>query len=468
MIKKHRSTFRLLFLSGCAAALTACASYGPKLEAQSPFDLAADAERRVDTLTGVTEILAPEVRPRLSGDLDGVMRLRTAGDFTDDSGVIQRGGAYLDLAFGYSTADDDPAGARTYDRVTFAGGETALLAEFGTDILDCRETVEEYTYDNYYYPIYGRGGYHPRRRGGHWRRGRHGDGWGGRGTGRRGGGRGPGRRGTGDDDGTGKKGKRKRKRGTGVDDTHVPVMRVDPGDPGRKGRRTGRKGKKKTGTTAPRRPVSRPAPRPTTGRTSRPVRRTPSPVSRPAPKPAPAPRRTPVSRPTPKPAPKPAPKRVSKPAPRESTKTSRPNRSSRSSKSGRFFDRFAPDHSASNTMTQLMNQSSTVRMGYFPRRGSSYQQSEYYVSFQCLREERLRVFIPEDRLRAAERDGMVLYIRSLDGREDVLAVPPNYVRGFMIAAYGPQTGGYTDALPFEDPDRELVAPAAPAQSGGQR
>ena len=55
------------------------------------------------------------------------------------------------------------------------------------------------------------------------------------------------------------------------------------------------------------------------------------------------------------------------------------------------------------------------------------------VSYKCVREERLTVHIPEDRLQAARFDGMTVLIASRDGQETPVYIPPNYIEGYQKA-----------------------------------
>ena len=59
------------------------------------------------------------------------------------------------------------------------------------------------------------------------------------------------------------------------------------------------------------------------------------------------------------------------------------------------------------------------------------------VNYSCQRQESLRVFIPRERLLAAEKNGLLLYLRPQNGIEETVVLPPNYISGFLLAAYTP-------------------------------
>lgn len=158
-------------------------------------------------------------------------------------------------------------------------------------------------------------------------------------------------------------------------------------------------------TTPPRTPV-RPPERP---RTADKPRRVSPPVSRPRPAPRPAPKPSPA----PKPAPAPKPRR--KPVADPSTR---------------------------------------IRPGieFFPRDQYDYSSSVVTTARDCAYEDRLQVFISNERLQAARFDGLTVFVRdiSYDSAqqqttvygEQAIYVPPNYIEGFRQVAPKGRTQGY--------------------------
>ncbi|HHL42666.1 MAG TPA: hypothetical protein ENJ42_03535, partial [Hellea balneolensis] len=141
----------LLVLAACATATIS----------QSPIDIASNSVRRVDPVSGKAEILAPDVTLKTKRrSVKANTRLRTAGDFTDRNGIVQKEGAFLDIAVWYATATPRTEEGRYYDQVVYPGGQLADLVDFGQTILECRD---DYTRDypryfgNYGYYGYGYG-----------------------------------------------------------------------------------------------------------------------------------------------------------------------------------------------------------------------------------------------------------------------------------------------------------------------
>ncbi len=361
--------------------LTACAT---SLAHRTPIDIASNSVRRVDTLSGVNEILAPSVKAFSArrGGVSGKAQLRTAGPFTDDKGIVQRGGAYLDVLVNYATATPNPEEARLYNQVRWAGGEPALLAEFGGSVLDCREDLREIrSYPSsgygYYGGIFGTGygrGHRKHKKdhnGDHGDHGNHGD-----------------HDNDHDNDGD----------HTDHDDTndHDSANHPAPGRP-----------------TRPRRP--RPhdvAPQPDGPGTEPSIPRVHKPVVY---RPHPAPRTTrPRPAPVSKPAPKPRPVSKHKPA---------VNRVFGHTNNGRTR--------AKHSMKRHLDYDPVVSY-YDP------SPSGYVVRRRCDRQENLRIFIPRERLDAVDHSGLQLYLRPKAGREEVLTLTANYIAGFKLAAYSPE------------------------------
>ena len=57
-------------------------------------------------------------------------------------------------------------------------------------------------------------------------------------------------------------------------------------------------------------------------------------------------------------------------------------------------------------------------------------------SVDCAREDKLRVFVSNDRLDAARFDGLTLIALDAQGHETPIYIPPNYIEGFRLAASG--------------------------------
>ncbi len=74
------------------------------------------------------------------------------------------------------------------------------------------------------------------------------------------------------------------------------------------------------------------------------------------------------------------------------------------------------------------------KLNYFPVSG--YSQSNVYTSGRCLKEERLTVHIPQDRLDAARYDGFTIVLVDYAGVDIPVYVPPNYIQGFRQATGG--------------------------------
>ena len=171
MININTKTLFKLSLLSTALFLPACATSMANL---SPIDIASNSVRRTDTLTGVSEIIGPSVKMRKSKSTGTIARakLRTAGPFTDAKGVVDRNGTYLEVFLNYLTPTPNPQDARLYNTVNWPGGESALLAEFGQSVLDCRQDYREtfipvpayyggaYDYYGYGYGYDGYGGHH--------------------------------------------------------------------------------------------------------------------------------------------------------------------------------------------------------------------------------------------------------------------------------------------------------------------
>jgi len=66
--------------------------------------------------------------------------------------------------------------------------------------------------------------------------------------------------------------------------------------------------------------------------------------------------------------------------------------------------------------------------------GMGYGSPQYVITSQCARREKLRVFVPKEKLRSAEAYGLTLYIRGRSGDERPLTLTPNYVLAYQMAS----------------------------------
>lgn len=78
------------------------------------------------------------------------------------------------------------------------------------------------------------------------------------------------------------------------------------------------------------------------------------------------------------------------------------------------------------------------------------------VDYTCQRQETVRVFIPRERLLAAEKNGLLLYLRPRNGIEETVVLPPNYISGFLLAAYSPD--GQRFAVQKGQPQTAIKSP----------
>jgi len=185
------------------------------------------------------------------------------------------------------------------------------------------------------------------------------------------------------------------------------------------------------------RPVKEEAPRSETRR-SEPRRTKPERRERPAVR---------TSRPTP-PAASSQPTRTqrpSKPQTRSSERTApKPSRSSRSNdrSNNRSSNRSSNRNKPSSTRS--VNRSfGGSRSKPSPRTRRYYSGGSYtdrYEQTRCIKEERITLHIPEDRLLAARFDGLSIALLDQHGQDIPVYIPPNYVEGFIKA--NPYIGQY--------------------------
>ena len=173
---------------------------------------------------------------------------------------------------------------------------------------------------------------------------------------------------------------------------------------------------------------------------------------------------------------------------RRETRRSQPRRTDSNRSSARSETRRNSSSSRSNTRsssranrTNRVKKSPQIRrispsgnkrkLNFFPDAGYGGRGVVTTQSVDCAREDKLTVFIPNDRLDAARFDGLTLVALDAQGGEAPIYLPPNYIEGFRLAATGhvrPQ--GNLSAPPPQSPligtpvFRDRVEPA-PCPSG---
>lgn len=103
------------------------------------------------------------------------------------------------------------------------------------------------------------------------------------------------------------------------------------------------------------------------------------------------------------------------------------------------------------------------KLNFFPNEGYGGRSIVSSRSVDCAREDKLRVFIPNDRLDAARFDGLTLIALDAQGGETPIYLPPNYIEGYRLAATGqvrPQ--GFQSAPQSVTPQRSTPQYASPA------
>ena len=465
------SLFRTVVFSTAISLGAGAGALAQDIEALSAQDIARDVRQEFNSRTGRDEAVAPSFDPFADDEtMAGAVSLRSTNGARDLDGRLLGGGALLDIEL-YYTREGDAEFARTRDALYLSGEPVSIVMRDSRDV-ECSSRVRETVYlaDRYYGGYRGYGGLtraHPAYLGSFGFGGGygHGGGWAPRGYG-------PGygygyggyhpvaprprrprpipstgdgdvptpapeapsddgpiydieRYGTTDDSGRGRpalgrdyfrsstpdKSKAKASTSTGGP-APSPVPRRAPRDPRLRGTpdRRPEPGTRtappvRTAPPAPR--IRRPALRPSAPAVSR-----PAPTPR-APDPKPARSAPPVSRPRPsmpKPAPRPAPPARPKAAP----KPSRP--------------------SVSRDRTHRK------RLDMFPQGYGDV--AVVSASRDCAVEDRLTLFIPDERLEAARFDGLTLWVRDVaPGRDGTVKVyderpvfiPPNYIAGFQLA-----------------------------------
>ena len=116
------------------------------------------------------------------------------------------------------------------------------------------------------------------------------------------------------------------------------------------------------------------------------------------------------------------------------------------------------------------------KLNFFPNDGYGASSVVTSRSVDCAREDKLSVFIPNDRLDAARFDGLTLIALDAQGGETPIYIPPNYIQGFRLAATGrvqpqglsaPQPQVQPQPQPQFQPQRPGIE-AAPCPAGTQK
>lgn len=492
---KHRHTPKFWLLTTAAllfgSAVTANAQdyragaptmvvAAPGLPSISPEQIARDVASDFNPRTGLRELIAAPFDPfEEDPALAGSLRLRSAEGAVTIDGQPLRDGALVEIDFYYNSPSNDPFGGRNYSDAAFVNGQLAPVVLRDTRILECSTRVENVVYDhtryydrgssfgiyrpyrhyaghsgfgfgfghNYFGPGYGYYGRH---------RGFRNDGY------RRTRGSRPsthrrvldavrGRDGVerrrdrdavrGDRPRTGDRGDRtpransRRLTDRQIEDRMSRVQSYGSGRTRADVRRNtrGSSGPMRAGNVQPRieRATSQPQPQSSAPRTQpRSTAGQRSQIRRAAP-----PRNE---------------SRSSEPR-RSESRRSEPRRQStpRSSSRPKNIKRSAPARRISGGETKRRMRD------FFPNDGFGGRSVVTSSSVDCAREDKLRIFIPNERLDAARFDGLTLIALDAQGGETPVYLPPNYIEGFRLASSGqvrPQ--GY-------QPGPQAMAPVTP-------
>ena len=117
--------------------------------------------------------------------------------------------------------------------------------------------------------------------------------------------------------------------------------------------------------------------------------------------------------------------------PRAEPSRSEPRRQSNSRSNTQPKKRKSSTRSRRNASSNIKRQ-----LNFFPNDGYGGRSVVSSRSVDCAREDKLRVFIPNDRLDAARFDGLTIIAFDAQGGETPIYLPPNYIEGFRMAATG--------------------------------
>lgn len=463
-----------------AAALSfgAAASAGELrlLPDMTPAQIAQDTNRSFDTHTGISIAAAPTFDPfEQDSTLAGTAALRTGASALTLDGRRVSSGAFLDLTMIYTRPSDDPYDVRGFDRAVYISGAPVDRIHQDIRTLDCASNTTEVIYEDDYYHHYSPYGFLagiylalPRYRGhrGYWSGSsyrRPNSGWSdwrvrGRSLGyspsasrsshgytggairadraddRR-------RRERSDDSGRGERhsgrlsGSGRTLGGTASRREYIDRRGVRTGN-NEDNRRADRERNDvnrtaRTSRTSPaRRDINTRRPARTTSLrpTGQAASSTPAPIaSQSSPTPiagsGAAPRRTEKRRVKP----------VTNPRPERSRKSER----STSSRVNTAIDRSFSKRGRSKGKKSL---------NFFPVLGGyGALSSRVSTEYRCVREERVTLHIPQDRLDAARFDGMTLVLVDNAGRDVPVYLPPNYIEGFRQAVGTPAAPTYSSS-----------------------
>lgn len=494
-----------------ATAQTANSSGVPTMVAAAPGlpsipaeQIARDVTSEYNPRTGMRELVAAPFDPfEEDPALAGSLRLRSADGAIAIDGQPLRDGALVEMDFYYNSVSNDPFGGRNYSDVSFVNGELAPVTLRDTRILECSTRVENVVYDHntYYdrgyslgiyrpyrhysghygfgfgfgnryfgpgYGYYGRRGYY-RDRGYHRDRGHHRS----RGSthsrvldavrnrdrdradGRRDRNEIRGERGR-DRDNDRVRAPRGNSRNLSdrqIEDRTRRIQSYGTGRTRSDARRNARgSGPMRAGNTQPRIELASPPPQSSTPRAD--TRRA-QPRSN-------AERRRDLTRSEPRRA---EPRRNE--SRRSETRRSEPRRESNSRP--KKVKSTTPRRISGGGVKQRMRE----KMNFFPNDGFGGRSVVSSRSVDCAREDKLRVFIPNERLDAARFDGLTLIALDAQGGETPIYLPPNYIEGYRLAASGqvtPQGIGTVSQIapPPVSPLRTTIEPApCPAGTSAQ-
>jgi len=507
-------TSAAFILSAGANAQTSYQSGAPKMVAAAPGlpsisaeQIARDVTKAHNPRTGQSELIAAPFDPfEEDPALAGSVRLRSADGMRALDGKLLRDGVILEIDFYYNSPSDDPYRGRRFRDMSFVNGDLAPVTLRDSRVLECSTRVENVIYDHnsYYDRPYSRNIYRPYR---HYT-GHSGFGFGfgpsyygpgynasdryryrsrrsGFGFGSRSGLRGTrfGRRGHNSNRREG----RRRDDNRGDRREHMRETETDTNIGSSGTRRRGLTTRQledrmrrlqSYGSEISRRQRDR---RPRRGGSNEPRRMrgiNPEPRLELAPAPTQSERQT-TSRAAPRaatPRTEPTPRRETRSEPRRESRSS--SRRVEPSRRDRSSIRTRPTRSIPSARRPSGRGSDRIRrhFDFFP--GDDYGYGGRSIvssrSVDCAREDKLRVFISNERLTAARFDGLTVIALDAEGHEAPIYIPPNYIEGYRLAARGeirPQ--GYESAPPAPPqqvtpqyfPPSNPVLESAPCPSG---
>ncbi len=142
---------RLLYALFLNTAL-ASGALAQSLPEIAPETIARDVDRRYDNQTGQIEYIAGSFDPFEANDtLAGSALLRSAGNIVTIDGAAASGGAYLDVALMYTSNSPDAYDARGFETALYLSGQSAGIVRYDRDTLDCSRNSKSVTYDDSYY-----------------------------------------------------------------------------------------------------------------------------------------------------------------------------------------------------------------------------------------------------------------------------------------------------------------------------